>query len=168
MATFSVDGPVGRTMQKMAGSKPFAVIGPKIVPPLDRFLHRVTGGRILSSGALLPSLVLTAVGRKTGIERQTPLACLPDGPAGWYVVGSNFGRPEHPAWTSNLMADPHATVSFRGETTRVVAHLLDEDEKAAVWPRLTGLWPTYDRYTDRSGRDLRVFLLRPVDGPEGA
>ena len=162
MAAFSVDGVVGRTMQKMAGSKAFSVVGPKVVPPLDRFLHKITGGRVIMSGALLPSLVLTAVGRTSGIERQTPLACMPDGPNGWYVVGSNFGRTEHPAWTGNLIANPDATVSYRGETTAVRAELLDDAAKAAVWPRLTTLWPTYDTYVDNSGRNLRVFLLRPV------
>ena len=162
MAVFAVDGMVGRSMQKMAGSSAFASIGPKVVPPLDRFPHKVTGGRVILSRALVPSLVLTATGRTSGLRRETPLACMPDGPNGWYVVGSNFGRPEHPLWTGNLIATPEAEVSFGRSVTKVRAELLDTETKAEVWPRLTSVWPTYDRYVHNSGRDLRVFLLRPI------
>ena len=77
-------------------------------------------------------------------------------------MGSNFGREQHPAWTANLRANPEAAVTFRGRTLPVRATLLDADEKAAVWPRLTAVWPNYDRYTEVSGRDLRVFRLVPT------
>ena len=144
----------------MAGSKAFMRVGPKVVPHVDRFLHKVSGGRFISSGGLLPSLVLTTTGAKTGQQRTTPLATKPEGD-GWIVVGSNFGREKHPAWTANLIANPDATVMFRGRRTDVRARLLDDAEKEMVWPRLTTMWPTYDRYTERSGRNLRVFRLEP-------
>jgi len=142
----------------MAGSKVFADVGSKIVPPLDRFLSKISGGRIVVSAGVVPSLVLTTTGRKSGQPRRTPLATLPVGDD-FLVVGSNFGKEHHPAWTANLMANPEASVSFKGKDIRVVAHLLDADEKKEVWPKLLEIWPTYDRYVERSGRDLRVFRL---------
>ena len=42
------------------------------------------------------------------------------------------------------------------------AHLLDESDTAAAWPRLIRIWPVFDRYVERSGRDLRVFRLVPA------
>ena len=145
-------------MQKVAGSKLFADVGSKIVPPIDRLVSKLTGGRIVISAGMVPSLVLTVKGRKTGQPRRTPLATLPvDG--GFLVVGSNFGKEHHPAWTANLMANPDASVSFKGEDIPVHARLLDADEKKEVWPKLLEIWPTYDRYVERSGRDLRVFKL---------
>ena len=81
---------------------------------------------------------------------------------GWYVVGSNFGRTHHPAWTGNLIATPQATVSFQGRTTEVVARQLSDEDRAEVWPRLVAVWPLYDAYEDRAGRGLRVFHLTPV------
>lgn len=153
-----VQSPIGRVVQKMAGSGWFAKVAPTFIPRLDRFLHRVSGGRIIISGGLLPSMMLTTTGRKSGQQRSVPLATLPvDG--GWIVVGSNFGREHHPAWSSNLLAEPKATVSFKGTTYDVVAHPLDDDEKQALWPQLTTFWPVYDKYVERSGRDLRVFRL---------
>ena len=115
----------------MAGSKQFMRIGPKVVPHVDRFLHKVSGGKFISSGGLLPSMVLTTTGAKTGQKRTTPLATKPEG-EGWYVVGSNFGREKHPAWTANLIANPDAEVSFKGKSTPVKAHLLTAEEKAEV------------------------------------
>jgi hypothetical protein len=43
----------------------------------------------------------------------------------------------------------------------VKAHLLDADERAAIWPQLLKVWPNYDTYVERSGRELRVFRLEP-------
>ena len=142
----------------MAGSAWFARVAPPIITPLDRFLHRVTGGRVLTSRGLLPSLLLTTTGAKTGQPREVPLACVPDGDV-IYLVGSNFGRERHPAWTGNLLKTPRARVAFDGERFDVDAELLDPEEKAAVWPKLVRVWPTYDRYVERSGRDIRVFRL---------
>lgn len=154
------DGVIGRTVIKVSGSKAFMRVGPKVVPHLDRFLHTVTGGRVILSAGMLPSLVLTATGAKSGQQRRTPLATKPEDDH-WYVVGSNFGKEKHPAWTANLIANPDAEVSFKGRTTPVRAHLLTAEEKAAVWPRLAKFWPNYDVYVERSQRDLRVFRLDP-------
>ena len=159
MALFKVDGPVGRAMRKMATSPAFRKIGPKVVPPMDRTLHKLTGGRVIVSRLLVPSMVLTTTGRKSGLPRESPLACVPDGAGRWYVVGSNFGREAHPAWTGNLIADPNATVSFEHRETPVHAHLLTDEEKAEVWPKLTAVWPAYDDYVISSGRNIRVFEL---------
>ena len=152
---------LGPVFQRISGSAWFATVGPKIVPPLDRALHKVSGGRFLMGQALVPSLVLTTVGNVSGRPRQAPLACLPEPDGGWIVVGSNFGRERHPAWTTNLLKEPKAEVSFRGTTTPVTARLLEDAERAEVWSRLRAVWPVYDRYVDRVDRELRVFRLTP-------
>jgi deazaflavin-dependent oxidoreductase (nitroreductase family) len=156
-----VDGPVGRAVQKVAGSPLFSKVAPPIITPLDRFLHRISGGRVMLSRGLVPILVLTTTGAKSGQPRTVPLACFPDGD-GFYLVGSNFGREHHPAWSGNLLKTPRAEVSFEGRDFPVEARLLSDEEKAEVWPRLLDIWPTYDRYVERSGRNLRVFRLDPV------
>ena len=162
MAVFDVDGPVGRTMQKMATSSWFRKVGPKVVPPMDRTLHRLSGGRIIVSRLLVPSMVLTTRGQRSGLPRESPLACVLDGTGGWWVVGSNFGQEKHPSWTGNLIATPRATVSYEHRTYEVHAHLLTDQEKAEVWPTLTAAWPAYDQYVESSGRNIRVFHLVPT------
>ena len=152
---------LGPVFHRVSGAAWFAKVGPRVVPPIDRTLHRMTGGRLLLGQLLVPSLVLTTTGAVTGLPRRTPLACLPDPVGGWYVVGSNFGREKHPAWTGNLIKTPEAEVSFQGRTTPVTAHLLDDAERKEIWPRLTAVWPVYDSYVERAHRELRVFHLTP-------
>ncbi|MFC4911690.1 nitroreductase family deazaflavin-dependent oxidoreductase [Actinomadura gamaensis] len=160
MPTF-IQRTLGPVFRYVSGAPWFAKVGPKIVPPLDRALHRVSGGRILLGQALVPSLLLTTTGAKSGLPRRVPLACRPEEDGTWLVVGSNFGREKHPAWTANLMKNPEAEVSFRGSTTKVTAHLLTDAERADAWPRLIQVWPVYDRYVERAQRELRVFRLTP-------
>ncbi|TDD27715.1 nitroreductase family deazaflavin-dependent oxidoreductase [Actinomadura sp. KC06] len=153
----------GPVFQRISGAEWFSRVGPKVVPPIDRTLHRLTGGRFLLGQLLVPSLVLTTTGAVSGLPRRTPLACLPEQmpDGGWYVVGSNFGREKHPAWTGNLLKHPEAEVSFQGRTIPVTAHLLDDEERTAIWPRLIAVWPVYDRYVERTTRQLRIFRLTP-------
>lgn len=161
MPVFRTDSTLGRGVRRMATSTTFRKVGPKVVPPMDRALNRLTKGRFVLSQLLVPSLVLTTTGRTSGLPREAPLACVPaDG--GWYVVGSNFGREKHPAWTGNLLALPQASVTFEGTVTEVDARLLSPAEKADRWTSLTEAWPAYDDYVEVSGRDLRVFHLTPA------
>lgn len=92
---------------------------PQIVT-VDHTLQRVTSGRVtLLTLAGLPELVLTVRGRKSGVERRTPLLCAPRDD-GWLVAGSNWGMPELPGWAHNLEAADEALVTYRGEDTVVV------------------------------------------------
>ncbi len=159
----STDSPVGRAVIKMAASPAFAKVAPSVVPRLDRLVHRLTGGRTTMSAGMVPTVILTTTGSQSGQPRTVPLACVPEGDA-LYVVGSNFGREHHPAWSTNLVRTPRARASFGGDDYDVVAHLLSPDDKAETWPRLIAAWPAYDNYVERSGRDLRVFRLDRAGG----
>ena len=141
---------VGRTVQPVAGSKAFAKVGPRVVPPIDRVLNRLFKGRVLMSSMMLPCAVVTTTGRKSGLPRESPLATVPLH-GDLYVVGSNFGREHHPAWSWNLIDEPHATVSFRGEQYSATAHLLSAEEKESTWPELIEAWPLFDQYVERTG-----------------
>lgn len=145
----------------MAGSPRFVPIGRRFAPATDRIVHRLTGGRWTATELVLPVAILTTTGARSGLPRTVTLATAPID-QDLYVVGSNFGQEHHPAWSANLLAHPDATVEFRRRTYPVTAHLLDADEKDEIWPRLTAMWPPFDEYASRSGRDLRVFRLSPA------
>ncbi|ROO88990.1 deazaflavin-dependent oxidoreductase (nitroreductase family) [Actinocorallia herbida] len=147
--------------QSISGSPWFAKVGPKLVPALDRGLHRMTGGRVMLAQALIPQLYLTTTGAKSGQPRVTPLLCMPED-GGWIVVGSNFGQEKHPAWTGNLLKEPRATVEFRKRAYEVTGTLLEGADREATWTRLNAMWPVFDRYQSRVDRDLRLFRLTPV------
>src|SRR3954468_17363355 len=97
---FDVNGRVGRAVQKSSSSPRFAPVASRVLPPVDRTLTKLTRGRFVLTSLLMPSLVLTHTGAKTGLERIPPLACMPDGDGAWFVVASNFGQQMHPAWSA--------------------------------------------------------------------
>ncbi|OAR26668.1 deazaflavin-dependent nitroreductase, partial [Streptomyces sp. ERV7] len=103
-----------RLVQKVSSTRAFAKVAPHLVPALDRAVHRLTRGKVLPSARMLPGVVLTARGARSGLARRTPLACMPEEAGTWLLVGSNFGRPGHPAWTGNLLAHPDAEISWKG------------------------------------------------------
>ncbi|WP_421732623.1 nitroreductase family deazaflavin-dependent oxidoreductase [Cellulomonas sp.] len=129
---------------------------------LDRRLQKASRGRWSTLGRpSLPQLILTTTGRRSGESREAVLLYAVDGD-GWVLIGSNWGQEHHPAWSGNLLADPRATVTIAGVTTPVVATLADDDERARLLPALLAVWPAYETYAARSGRELRVFRLAPA------
>ena len=150
-------------MQRLGDKAWFGKLMRRVLPPIDRTLHRLSGGRFRLTDTLLPVLMLTTTGRRSGKPRVQPLTYLEvDG--GWAVAATSFGQEHHPAWSYNLLADPHATVTFGERVVPVEARLVDADEKTRLWPRFVALWPAYDTYVERSQRDIRVFVLERATG----
>ncbi|MER6712445.1 MULTISPECIES: nitroreductase family deazaflavin-dependent oxidoreductase [unclassified Streptomyces] len=149
-----------RIVQKVSSTRGFARVAPYVVPALDRAVHRLTRGKVLLSAQLLPGVVLTSTGARSGQPRRTPLACVPeDGGRGWILVGSNFGRPGHPAWSHNLLAHPEAEINWKGRDIPVTARLLEGEERATAWQAVLAFWPPYAAYQARVEREIRVFRL---------
>jgi deazaflavin-dependent oxidoreductase (nitroreductase family) len=80
---------------------------------------------------------------------------------GWAVVASNYGRSEHPDWSTNLLTNPTASIERDSQVLEVQARLLSEDEKQQVWPDLLRLFGGWQQYEDETQRSIRVFLLEP-------
>ena len=149
---------VTATVRRLGRTRWFARLG-RATSGLDRWLHTRSRGRLSVLGRpTLPHLVLTTTGRTSGQPREAVLLYAVDGD-GWVVIGSNWGQERHPAWSGNLLADPHATVTVAGITTPVVATLADADERTRLLPTLLAVWPGYDDYAGRTDRELRVFRL---------
>ncbi|MFC9241315.1 nitroreductase family deazaflavin-dependent oxidoreductase [Streptomyces decoyicus] len=151
--------PGERLLQRVSATRTFARIAPHFIPALDRAVHRLTRGKVLLSARMLPGVILTATGARSGQPRRTPLACLPEEGGGWLLIGSNFGRPGHPAWTGNLLKNPDAEVSWRGRDIPVRARLLTGEERAEAWRAALVFWPPYAAYQARVAREIRLFRL---------
>jgi deazaflavin-dependent oxidoreductase (nitroreductase family) len=148
-----------RIVQKVSSTRAFAKAAPHVVPALDRAVHRLTRGKVLLSAQMLPGVILTSTGARSGLARRTPLACMPEEGGSWILVGSNFGRSGHPAWTANLLAHPDAEISWKGRDVPVTARLLEGEEREAVWKTALAFWPPYAAYQARVERQLRLFRL---------
>ncbi|GGZ50185.1 nitroreductase family deazaflavin-dependent oxidoreductase [Streptomyces subrutilus] len=149
-----------RLMQKVSSTLLFAKVAPHVIPAVDKAVHRLTRGKVILSAQMLPGVILTAKGARTGEPRTTPLACMPeDGGTSWLLIGSNFGRPGHPAWTGNLLRHPDADVSWKGRDIAVRARLLEGEERAEAWRAALAFWPPYAAYQARIEREIRLFRL---------
>ena len=126
---------------------------------VDPVLFKATGGRFTMTGVpTLPMLTLTTTGRKSGQPRDTQLAYHADD-GDFLVVASAMGQERHPDWSYNLQAKPDAEVQLRGARVHVVARLLDDAEKARVWPAIERTIPQMAVYERRTTRNIRVFRL---------
>ncbi|WP_051022465.1 nitroreductase family deazaflavin-dependent oxidoreductase [Nocardia pneumoniae] len=128
---------------------------------VERLVRRVSGGRMgVLDLAGLPSIEITVAGRKTGIARTTSLLYVPHG-RDFIVLGSNWGRPEHPAWSANLRAADTASARCKGERFLVTVREITGVERKRFWDLAVEFWPGYAmEYELSGGRVFRIFELR--------
>jgi proline iminopeptidase len=78
------------------------------------------------------------------------------------LVASKGGAPRHPAWYTNLVADPTVHVQVKGEKFEARARVAAGDERARLWDVMAEIWPDYDEYVKRTDREIPVVVLDPV------
>lgn len=104
------------------------------------------------------ALILTTTGRHSGEQRSTPLIYGKHGDD-YVVVASKGGSPQHPAWYLNLSEQPEVTVQVLGDRFNARAHTASPDEKPELWQLMTGEWPPYDEYQQKTDREIPVVVL---------
>ena len=138
--------------------------------PSGRILLGINGfvARRLRKGAKNPPgfdfdlLLLTTTGRKSGLERTTPLGWVSDGNGGWLIAASANGAASIPAWYHNLAAAPDkARIEINGATIPVSAEQLHGTEREAAWQTLTAAIPRFARYPEKTDREIPVIRLAP-------
>jgi deazaflavin-dependent oxidoreductase (nitroreductase family) len=100
--------------------------------PLFRWLNRRAarglrrkGGKMMGFNAL----VLTAVGRKSGLERSNPVGWFPGKDGSWLIVASAAGAAGNPGWYYNIAAHPDKVhIELDGRK-------IPRDPRAAPWGR---------------------------------
>ncbi len=133
----------------------------RLAPRVDKVLIPRTDGRLSVMGIDKVGLV-TTTGAKSGQPRTQPLTLIDDA-GGLLAIGSNYGRPTHPAWSANLLAHPECTVEFKGPPKRYRAELLTGEARAAAWATAVDVYLGYENYrASCAPREIRVFLLRPL------
>ena len=108
-----------------------------------------------------PVIILTTTGRRSGKLRRTPLIRVKDG-ENYLVVASMGGAPQSPNWYFNMVANPEVTVQDRAEVHELVARVASRDEKRALWPLATAIWPAYDDYQKKTDRQIPIVVLERV------
>jgi proline iminopeptidase len=110
---------------------------------------------------LVPTLLLTTTGRKSGRELTLPLIFGRSGPS-YVVVASKGGAPAHPAWYLNLQDNPKVKVQVKAEKLMAHAHTADADERAVLWPMMVEIYQPYTEYQSKTDREIPVVVLNPL------
>ncbi|HEY2600158.1 MAG TPA: nitroreductase family deazaflavin-dependent oxidoreductase [Thermoleophilaceae bacterium] len=133
-------------------------------------LRRAMGGHTLiyrASGGLVghrlpfvpPTLLLTHVGAKSGLQRVSPLSYTEGDSDDLVLVASKGGYPQNPSWFHNLKAHPDTTVQVGREHRAVHARVATAEERKRLWPRVVDNWSDYAEYQKRTEREIPLVIL---------
>jgi F420H(2)-dependent quinone reductase len=137
-----------------------AKLGMRAASAVHSGLYRLSGGRLGGRMAGAPVLLLTTTGRKSGKARTVPLLYTRDGDT-YTVIASMGGAPQHPAWYTNLQANPSAEVAVGRDAVAVTARDAEGEERQRLWSSMTELYPAYDDYQKKTERRIPVVVLEP-------
>jgi deazaflavin-dependent oxidoreductase (nitroreductase family) len=146
-------------MTGVALSKPGTWFYSEVAARVDPPLARLTGGRLTSTMGLLPLVLLTTRGARTGIERTVALLYFTDG-ADVILMASSFGRPKFPAWYHNLKANPLARLEAMGRRADYLAQEVEGDERDRLYSLAQNLYSGYGDYERRTTGVRHVPVLR--------
>lgn len=116
----------------------------------------------LGGPGLLPTLLLTTRGRKSGEPRALPLIYGTDGDS-YVIIASKGGMPKHPVWFLNLEAHPECELQVGAKHVTARARVLGEgEERERIWNRMVKIYPPYVDYQKATDRRIPVVILDPV------
>ena len=129
------------------------------------WMNRLMARRVRRRGAKFlgfNAMALITVGRKSGLERTTPVGWFPGTDGSWLVVASAAGAPGNPDWYYNLAAHPdQVRIDVDGKTVDVRAEQLHGPERAQAWDQITTAAPRFAQYQVKTDRELPVIRLVP-------
>lgn len=133
--------------------------------PFLRFINSVVARRARrAEGPVMGMnvLALTTIGRKSGVERTTPVARFATKNGGWLIVASASGAAGNPAWYHNLAANPdQVTVEIAGQKSAVTAEELHDAERDEAMKQITTESPRFAEYQVKTDREIPIIRLIP-------
>jgi deazaflavin-dependent oxidoreductase (nitroreductase family) len=128
-----------------------------------RGLLLVSGGRLGWSIGQMPVLALTTTGRRSGVARSVMLTVPHQEDGELVIVASKGGDEKHPAWFLNIQENPRVVVALEGGVAcAMLARVASAEERARLWPVVTGKHGNYGRYQARTVREIPLVLLGTV------
>jgi len=108
-------------------------------------------------------LILATTGRTSGKQYQHALIYRESGDD-YVVVASKGGAPSHPDWYLNLKTNPTVEVQVGGDRFNATARDATAQERPKLWAMMNDTWPDYDRYQEKTEREIPVVVLSRIAG----
>ena len=122
--------------------------------------YRRTAGPIAPDVMGFPTVLLTTVGARTGIERTHVLGGFADGSDAWLICASKSGASTHPAWFINLAKNPDKIwLEVGNRKLKAAAELLRGKEREDALARIAATAPRYGQYQKKTDREIPVIRL---------
>ena len=110
------------------------------------------------------ALVLTTIGRKSGMERTTPVGWFPGPDGSWLIVASAAGAMKNPSWYYNIAAHPdQVRIETAGRAVAVTGEQLHGTERDEAWKQIVAASPRFAKYQEKTDRQLPIIRLRPTE-----
>jgi deazaflavin-dependent oxidoreductase (nitroreductase family) len=136
--------------------------------PIGRWYTKRLVNRVRRKGKLmgLNALVLTTIGRKSGVERTTPVMGWAPGEDGsWLIVAAANGGARNPAWYYNIAAHPDKVqIESPGRSVAVIAEQLHGTERDEAWRQIAAASRLFAKYQQKTDRELPIIRLTPLPG----
>jgi deazaflavin-dependent oxidoreductase (nitroreductase family) len=150
---------VKRLLTNVALSGPGTWFYSQVAARIDPPLARLSRGRLTSALGLLPVVLLSTRGARSGLERTVALLYFTDGDD-VILMASSFGRPKFPAWYHNLKANPSVRLQAMGRGGHYLACEVEGQERDRLYELAQNLYSGYGVYEQRTSGIRHVPVLR--------
>ena len=110
----------------------------------------------------VPTLLLTTVGKVSGVNRRTALI-YGRSDNDYVIVASKGGHPTHPLWYNNLVS--HSTVQLQvgAEVFSATATTMpDGADRDTAWAEMVNIWPDFAGYQEKTDRRIPLVQLQRI------
>jgi deazaflavin-dependent oxidoreductase (nitroreductase family) len=121
---------------------------------------RANAGKVGGNFEGAPMVLVHHFGRKSGVERVTPLMYLPaDEPTSLYVFASKGGAPTDPEWYANLVASGRGSVEVGTEAYPVTVRELTGTERDEIYAEQGRRYPGFAEYAEKTAGIRTIPVL---------
>ena len=116
----------------------------------------------LGGPGILPTLLLTTTGRKSGEPRALPLI-YGELDNSHVIIASKGGAPKHPQWFVNLEANAECHIQVGEKSINARARVIPAgEEREKIWDQMVAIYSPYADYKKATDRQIPVVVLDPV------
>ncbi len=126
---------------------------------IDPWLVRMTRGRVDSTFGMIPIVVVSVRGARSGVERKVPLLYFTD-KDDVILIASSYGKAKFPAWYYNIKANPEVRLEAMGRAGSYVAHEAESEDRDQLFELAKLVYSGYSEYERRTAGIRRIPVLR--------
>ena len=126
---------------------------------IDPWLVRATRGRVDSTFGMIPIVVVSVRGARSGVERKVPLLYFTD-KDDVILIASSYGKVKFPAWYYNIKANPDVRLEAMGRSGAYVAREADEEDRDRLFELAKLVYSGYSAYEQRTAGIRRIPVMR--------